>query len=301
MPKVISRQEAIKQGLKHYFTGKPCKRNGHLSIRLVSNKGCYECSLLNQKKYFKNNDAYRQRKKKEKERYLQSLKDNPDKMEKYKLSQLKWRTSEHGKKMRKKYMDKYIKQPEVEKRMKETSLEYRKSEHGKSKRKKYMDEYIKQPEVQKRMKETSDKLRKSDEGRAQRNAWMKNSYKNPIKHLEYNMRSRVNKIMTGKQRVKTKHTFELIGCTSEELKAHIEKQFEKKMTWKNYGKWHVDHIIPLAHFEKHFDMNEVYNQKIAFNFNNLQPMWAEENLKKKDKISKQVADKKIAEIKKIIL
>ena len=115
------------------------------------------------------------------------------------------------------------------------------------------------------------------------------------------MRSRVNKIMTGKQRVKTKHTFELIGCNSEELKAHIEKQFEKKMTWKNYGKWHVDHIIPLAHFEKHFDMNEIYNQKIAFNFNNLQPMWAEENIKKKDKVALKVAEKKIAEIKKIIL
>jgi len=264
MPKIISRKEAKEQGLTNYFTGKPCK-NGHISIRNVISKICYECQKINKKKYQKT-EAYKKSKKKQSERFLQSLKDNPSRLAKVKSTQLKWRTSEHGKK---------IKQT-------------------------YMGEYIKQPEVQKRMKETSDILRKSDEGRAQRNAWMKSSYKNPIKHLEYNMRSRVNKIVTGKQRVKTKHTFELIGCTSEELKAHIEKQFEKKMTWKNYGKWHVDHIIPLAHFEKHFDMNEIYNQKIAFNFNNLQPMWAEENLQKKDKVSIKVAEKKIAEIKKLI-
>jgi len=264
MPKIISREEAKEQGLINYFTGEYCV-NGHLSTRNVKSKVCSECMKIHKKKYYKT-DSYKKIKKKQNERFLQSLKDNPSKLAKFKSKQ----------------------------------LEYRKSEHGKSKRKKYMDEYIEQPEVQKRMKETSDILRKSDKGRAQRNAWMKSSYKNPIKHLEYNMRSRVNKIMTGKQRVKTKHTFELIGCTSEELKAHIEKLFEKKMTWKNYGKWHVDHIIPLAHFEKHFDMNEVYNQKIAFNFNNLQPMWAEENLQKKDKISIKVAKKKIAEIRALL-
>ena len=264
MPKIILREEAKEQGLINYFTGKPCKR-GHLSTRNVISKVCYECLKINQKKYQKT-EAYKKSKKRQNERFLQSLKDNPSRLAKVKSKQFEWRTSEHGK----------------------------------SARKKYMDKYIEQPEVQKRMKETSDILRKSDKGRAQRNAWMKSSYKKPIKHLEHNMRSRVNKIMKSKQRVKKKHTFELIGCASEELKAHIEKLFEKKMTWKNYGKWHIDHIIPLAHFEKHFDMNEIYNQKIAFNFNNLQPMWADENIKKKDKVSLKVAQKKIAEIKKLI-
>ena len=39
---LISRKEALARGLKHYFTGKPCKR-GHISLRLASVAGCCEC------------------------------------------------------------------------------------------------------------------------------------------------------------------------------------------------------------------------------------------------------------------
>ena len=39
---VITRQEAREQGLKYYFTGKPCKR-GHLSVRSVGNASCKQC------------------------------------------------------------------------------------------------------------------------------------------------------------------------------------------------------------------------------------------------------------------
>lgn len=40
--KVIGRQEAIKQGLLRYFTGKPCLR-GHMAERAVSHRGCLQC------------------------------------------------------------------------------------------------------------------------------------------------------------------------------------------------------------------------------------------------------------------
>ena len=39
----ISRKQAQEQGLKWYFTGKPCK-HGHTSLRQVSNRGCQECA-----------------------------------------------------------------------------------------------------------------------------------------------------------------------------------------------------------------------------------------------------------------
>lgn len=42
---VISRKEAIERGLKHFYTGAPCRR-GHLEKRLVANAGCVECSKL---------------------------------------------------------------------------------------------------------------------------------------------------------------------------------------------------------------------------------------------------------------
>jgi len=39
---IISRKEAKSQGLKRYFTGKPCKR-GHIAERGVCNSGCISC------------------------------------------------------------------------------------------------------------------------------------------------------------------------------------------------------------------------------------------------------------------
>ena len=49
---IISRAEAIKLGLTHYFTGKPCK-HGHFSKRNIKFRYCTECDLFakNSKKY----------------------------------------------------------------------------------------------------------------------------------------------------------------------------------------------------------------------------------------------------------
>lgn len=40
---VISKDDAIKLGLKHYFTGNECK-HGHIARRLVSDRSCMECN-----------------------------------------------------------------------------------------------------------------------------------------------------------------------------------------------------------------------------------------------------------------
>ena len=39
---MITRKEAKEQGLKKYFTGKPCK-HGHISERRVDSRGCIAC------------------------------------------------------------------------------------------------------------------------------------------------------------------------------------------------------------------------------------------------------------------
>ena len=75
---------------------------------------------------------------------------------------------------------------------------------------------------------------------------------------------------------KDKKTQEIVGCTFEELKLHIENQFIEGMTWENYGinGWHIDHIKPLA-------MASTKEEIIASNhYTNLQPMWQLDNLKK---------------------
>lgn len=80
---------------------------------------------------------------------------------------------------------------------------------------------------------------------------------------------------------KQNKTLSLLGCSIEFLKKHLEKQFKEGMNWNNYGKWHLDHIIPCASF----DFNDEEQQKKCFNFINLQPLWARENRLKSNKLN----------------
>jgi len=79
---------------------------------------------------------------------------------------------------------------------------------------------------------------------------------------------------------KNNTTFEIVGGTPEIIKEHIEKQFRDGMTWDNYGfrGWHIDHIIPLSSANTE---EEVYK---LCHYTNLQPLWANENYKKSNKI-----------------
>lgn len=74
---------------------------------------------------------------------------------------------------------------------------------------------------------------------------------------------------------------ELVGTTIPELKRYLENQFQPNMSWENYGKWHIDHIKPLASF----DLTKEEEQKKAFHYTNLQPLWAKDNLHKHAKVS----------------
>lgn len=64
---LISRNDAISSGKKRYFTGFPCK-HGHVAERKTSNHECYECSLIRNRQWFKENPDKDSEKKKR--RYL---------------------------------------------------------------------------------------------------------------------------------------------------------------------------------------------------------------------------------------
>jgi hypothetical protein len=77
-------------------------------------------------------------------------------------------------------------------------------------------------------------------------------------------------------KVKTGKTLELTGCSKEELIRHLESKFTDGMTWDNYGEWHIDHIRPCASF----DLTDPEEQKRCFHWTNLQPLWAQDNIRK---------------------
>jgi len=98
--------------------------------------------------------------------------------------------------------------------------------------------------------------------------------------LSKNLRKRLNAALKAKSWNKrnTLHTY--LGCTLDELKDHLTKQFTDNMSWDNYGLfgWHIDHIIPLSSAN-----NEEELYKLC-HYTNLQPLWREDNLKKSDGI-----------------
>jgi hypothetical protein len=74
---------------------------------------------------------------------------------------------------------------------------------------------------------------------------------------------------------KSKHTIDYLGCSIEELKAHIEPQLKEGMSWDNYGEWHIDHIIPIKYGSP--TLEEVVRR---LHYKNTQPLWATDNITK---------------------
>jgi len=78
---------------------------------------------------------------------------------------------------------------------------------------------------------------------------------------------------------KNSRTYEILGCSYEDFKTHIESLFLEGMNWDNRSEWHIDHIIPLS-----FGITEEECLKLS-NYKNLRPIWGEDNLEKSDTIT----------------
>jgi hypothetical protein len=98
---------------------------------------------------------------------------------------------------------------------------------------------------------------------------------NPAFRASLRVRERVREFLQGKESISGS-----IGCSSEELREHLQAQFLPGMTWENYGKWHIDHKYPLSKAYA----EGVDSFKKACHYTNLQPLWAIDNIRKSDKV-----------------
>ncbi len=94
-----------------------------------------------------------------------------------------------------------------------------------------------------------------------------------------NLSTRAWKVLNKDKIKRTSTHMELIGCSREQLKEHLEKQFVEGMSFDNYGKWEIDHIKPISLF----DLENNEEMLICFNHTNLQPLWKLDNIKKSNK------------------
>jgi hypothetical protein len=94
------------------------------------------------------------------------------------------------------------------------------------------------------------------------------------------IRQAVSKAFNRISQKKYANTEAILGCSYEQAVQRIESLFSEGMTRDNYGPkgWHIDHIRPLSSFTAE-DLH------LANRIENLQPLWAEDNLKKSDSYS----------------
>lgn len=92
-----------------------------------------------------------------------------------------------------------------------------------------------------------------------------------------NIRSRLRSALNVKKWSKKTSFSQYIGCDKENLIKYIESKFKNNMSWKNYGEWQIDHIIPLSSAQT---IEEIY---ALSHYTNLQPLWKIDNLKKGNK------------------
>ena len=158
----------------------------------------------------------------------------------------------------------------------------------------YKKYYIQNKEKYKQQNTSTEKARRSAYGEQWR---LDNKAKLTVNRKQYRLNNKAEITVDLKQRLQTDTLFkskctlrnlvygafkrigqnkparteQLLGCSWIEAKAHFERLFQEGMTWENHGKWHIDHIRPVASFKE----DELH---LMNHISNLQPLWAEENL-----------------------
>lgn len=139
--------------------------------------------------------------------------------------------------------------------------------------------YLKNKEKEKKRSRLY-KLKNKEKIKKTTNAYLKVRRKTDMAwRLLVNNRTRINHALNGKYK-KSQKTRDLLGCTPEKFKKHIESMFKPGMSWKKRYLIHIDHIRPCSSF----DLSKPEEQAKCFHYTNLQPLWAHENLFKGAKI-----------------
>jgi len=151
-----------------------------------------------------------------------------------------------------------------------TQIKYRTKSTGKKISKRYRQS-VKGQIISKK---AQDKYRQTDKYKLS----IQKSYKK--KRLSNTVSTRMRQSLNGCKY--GRHWEDLVGYTLNELKIHLELLFQDGMTWKNHGLfgWHIDHKRPINSFN--ITSYNCDDFKECWSLDNLQPLWATDNLKKSD-------------------
>jgi hypothetical protein len=96
----------------------------------------------------------------------------------------------------------------------------------------------------------------------------------PLYRVERSVRNLIKCSLYQRKFTKNSRTFEILGCSYQEFREHIESRFEDWMNWDNYGLyngkekygWEYDHIVPLSSAECEEDIYRLNHHS------NIQPL-----------------------------
>ena len=100
----------------------------------------------------------------------------------------------------------------------------------------------------------------------------------PLVKVKDSIRSLIRQSLKKKGYSKKSRTHDILGCSFEKFKLHLENQFKPWMNWGNYGSyWEIDHIKPIENYNFNNE-NEIYE---CWNYVNLQPLTINKNRTKR--------------------
>ena len=161
--------------------------------------------------------------------------------------------------------------------------EYRKK-HPQKMNPDYMKEYLREHPQKKKDSDNKYARTKRKEKRRERRKI------DPKFRLDSNMSSIISTALKGKKA--GRKWVELVGYTIEDLINHLEKQFDRNMSWNNYGSyWWLDHIKPRSSFN--YKSGEDKEFRECWSLENLQPLEKIENIKKGCKLDYKFAERSV--------
>ena len=248
---IITRAEAQAQGLKRYFTGKPCK-HGHIAQRYTGNKKCVGCDNAGQARLRQEHpELVAERKKRSYEANKEQVLAQQKKYHERNRTQRLQTMAAYREANRQTLRDKQRAYQEANKAAMPTRKKASYQKH--------------RTQILLRQATAIKTRCATDHG-----------YRLLLSH-----RKRLSRFLCQGDSRRVASCRELTGVGTTQLAKHIESQFTSGMTWASYGRdgWHLDHIRPCMSF----DQTCQEQQAVCWNWRNLQPLWAADNIAKNDK------------------
>jgi hypothetical protein len=160
---------------------------------------------------------------------------------------------------------------------------YRKEYNQKNKEKHKVDNKNWRENNKERKREMDKEYQSRPEVKSRVNERTKERYKTDLLfRLNFTLSNRIRQTL--KDGKNSRSWKDIVEYNEHELKEHLELRLVGGMTWENYlnGDIHLDHIRPI----ESFNMETIEEFRECWSLNNLQFLWAVDNIKKLDKWDK---------------